>query len=193
MKVVHFKSPAEFRKWLAKHHAAEKELWVGYYKKETGKGGITWAESVDEALCYGWIDGVRKSVNAESYTNRFSPRTARSTWSVINIRRAQELIEEGRMRAAGLKAFQARQEYRSGIYSYEQRRDQLDGSYAKRLQRNRSAWKFYQSQSAAYRRRVNWYVVSAKQEATRLKRLDEVITAFAAGKTLEQSRRARKK
>jgi uncharacterized protein YdeI (YjbR/CyaY-like superfamily) len=193
MKVVHFKSASEFRKWLAKNHAAEKELWVGYYKKEVGKGGITWAQSVDEALCYGWIDGLRKSVDDESYTNRFTPRKPRSTWSSINIRRAQELIEEGRMRAPGLKAFEARQEYRSGIYSYEQRRDQLDDPYAKRLKRNPAAWKFYQSQSASYRRKVNWWVVSAKTETTRLKRLDTLIAAFAAGKTLAQFTRAPKK
>jgi uncharacterized protein YdeI (YjbR/CyaY-like superfamily) len=186
MKVVHFKSATEFRKWPAKHHATERELWVGYYKKETGKGGLTWPESVDEALCYGWIDGVRKKVDEESYTNRFSPRTAKSTWSAINIRRAQELIDAGRMRAAGLAAFESRREYRSGIYSYEQRKDQLDEPYQGRLKRNQKAWAFYQGQTPGYRRLANWWVVSAKREVTRLKRLDQLIELSAQGKTIRE-------
>ena len=184
MKVKHFKTPAEFRRWLAKHHGTEGELWVGYCKKATGKPSMTWPESVDEALCYGWIDGIRKGVDEETYTIRFSPRKARSTWSAINIRRAQELIEAGRMRAAGLKAFEARTENRSGIYSYEQRKDHLDDPYQGRLERNSKAWTFYQAQSAAYRRMVNWWVVSAKREDTRLKRLDALIELCAEEKKI---------
>ena len=184
MKIKHFKTPAEFRSWLAKHHGTEQELWVGYCKKATGKPSMTWPESVDEALCYGWIDGLRKGVDEETYTIRFSPRKARSTWSAINIRRAQELIEEGRMRAAGLEAFEARTENRSGIYSYEQRKEQLDEPYAKHLKRNATAWRFYQAQSAAYRRMVNWWVVSAKREDTRLKRLDALIELCAEEKKI---------
>lgn len=192
MKVKHFKTPAEFRAWLAKHHAAEQELWVVYCKKATGKPSMTWQESVDEALCYGWIDGIRKGIDDETYTIRFSPRKARSIWSAINIRRAQELIEAGRMRAAGLKSFEARTENRSGIYSYEQRKEQLDETYAKRLKQDASAWKFYQAQPASYRRAANWWVVSAKQEATRLKRLEKLIQHCAQERRIPQFTRKQK-
>lgn len=186
MKVRHFKSATEFRKWLANNHATERELWVGYYKKETGKGGLTWPESVDEALCFGWIDGIRKKVDEESYTNRFTPRKTTSTWSSLNTKRAQELIAEGRMQAAGLRAFEARRENRSGIYSFEQRKETLDDPYQSRLERHKKAWAFYQAQSASYRRTANWWVVSAKQEATRLKRLQQLIELSARGETIPQ-------
>jgi len=192
MKVTHFKSPAEFRKWLAKHHASEKELWVGYHRKETGKPSMTWQQSVDEALCYGWIDGIRKKVDDESYTIRFTPRKSRSTWSAVNIRRVHELIKDGRMSPAGLRAFEARVENRSGIYSYEQRKDQLDGPYAKRLERNKSARKFYQAQPASYRRAANWWVVSAKKEETRMKRLEQLIELSAQGLRIPQFTRLQK-
>jgi len=192
MKVIHFKTPAEFRKWFAKHHATERELWVGYWKKETGKPSMTWPESVDEALCYGWIDGIRKGIDDTTYTIRFTPRKAQSTWSAINIRRAQELIGERRMRAAGLKAFEARTENRSGIYSYEQRKEELDEQYAKELKRNKPAWKFYQSQPASYRRAANWWVVSAKKEETRLKRLGKLIEDSTAARTIPQFTRKQK-
>jgi uncharacterized protein YdeI (YjbR/CyaY-like superfamily) len=192
MKLKHMKSASEFRKWLAKNHASETELWVGFYKKETGKPSMTWPQSVDEALCYGWIDGMRKGVDDESYTIRFSPRTAQSTWSAINIRRAEELIEEGRMRAAGLKAFEARKENRSGIYSYEQRKERLDEPYQATLKRNKKAWEFYQATPASYRRAANWWVVSAKQEATRLKRLATLIELSAQGKRIPQFTRKQK-
>src|SRR5919205_1152453 len=119
-----FKTPAAFRKWLAANHDKSKELWVGYYKKGSGKPSITWPESVDEALCFGWIDGIRKSIDDESYTIRFTPRRPRSIWSAVNVKRARELMETGRMHPAGLKAFEERVSERSGIYSYEQRRQE---------------------------------------------------------------------
>ncbi len=186
MKVRHFKSSAEFRSWLAKNHAGETELWVGYYKKETGKPSMTWPESVDEALCYGWIDGIRRSVDSESYTIRFTPRRARSTWSAINIRRVGELIAAGRMRAAGLKAFEARLAHRSATYSYEKRKEALDQPYQGTLKRNRKAWEFYQAQPPSYRRAVNWWILSAKQEATRVKRLTKLIELCARAERLPQ-------
>src|SRR5215208_225233 len=120
MKITYFRSPAELRKWFAKHHAAATELWVGYYKKGSGKPSITWPESVDEALCVGWIDGIRKSLGDESYVIRFTPRKARSTWSAVNVARVAELTREGRMTPAGLAAFEARAPDRTGIYAYEQ-------------------------------------------------------------------------
>jgi uncharacterized protein YdeI (YjbR/CyaY-like superfamily) len=192
MKVTHFKSPAEFRKWLAKHHAAADELWVGYHKKGSGKPSMTWPESVDQALCFGWIDGIRKSIDDSSYAIRFTPRRARSIWSSVNMARAQELIREGLMQPAGLEAFEARQANRSGIYSYEKRNEQLDDPYGKRLKRNRAAWEFYQAQPAWYRRAVNWWVVSAKKEETRLKRLEKLIECSAGGRTIPQLTRTRK-
>ena len=186
MKVKFFKTPSDFRKWLAAHHASETELWVGFYKKDSGKSSITWPQSVDEALCFGWIDGIRKNIDEVSYKIRFTPRKQRSTWSAVNIKRVPELIEQGLMEEAGLKAFAARQENRSGIYSYEQRSPELPAQYAKKLKKNAAAWKFFQAQPPSYRKAVNWWVVSAKQEETRLKRLDKLIDDSAAGRRIPQ-------
>ena len=179
-----FKTPSAFRKWLAANHAKAKELWVGFYKKSSGKPSITWPESVDEALCFGWIDGVRKRIDDESYVIRFSPRKPNSIWSSVNIRHAQRLISEGRMRPSGLKAFEARKENRSGIYSYEQRSPELEAKYAAKFKRNKTAWKFFQSQPPSYRKMLNWWVISAKQEETRIKRLEKLIEASARARRL---------
>jgi uncharacterized protein YdeI (YjbR/CyaY-like superfamily) len=179
-----FKSPSDFRRWLEAHHSSAKELWVGFYKKDSGKPSITWPESVDEALCVGWIDGIRKRIDDQSYMIRFSPRKPTSIWSAVNIRHARRLIKERRMRPAGLHAFAARKENRSGIYSYEQRSPELEEKYARKLKRNKLAWKFFQSQPPSYRKTVNWWIVSAKQEETRLKRLDRLIEASAKGRRL---------
>ena len=179
-----FKTPSAFRKWLATNHAKSKELWVGYYKKNSGKRSITWPESVDEALCFGWIDGIRKRIDEDSYMIRFTPRKTSSVWSAVNIRNVERLIDQKRMEPAGLKAFAARKEYRSGIYSYEQRSPELVEPYVGKLKRNKAAWKFFQAQPPSYRKMMNWFVVSAKQEETRLKRLDKLIEASAQGRRL---------
>jgi uncharacterized protein YdeI (YjbR/CyaY-like superfamily) len=184
MKPRFFKTSSDFRKWLAAYHAKETELWVGFYKKNSGKPSITWPESVNEALCFGWIDGIRKRIDDASYKIRFTPRKASSVWSTVNIRYAAELIRQRRMQPAGLKAFAARKEYRSGIYSYEQRSPELVEPYRGRLQRNKAAWRFFQAQPAGYRKQMNWFVVSAKREETRLKRLDKLIEASAKGQRL---------
>ncbi len=186
LKITFFKSQSDLRKWFAKHHLTSQELWAGYYKKSSGKPSITWPESVDEALCVGWIDGIRKSVDEDSYTIRFTPRKQRSTWSAVNIKRAQELIDQGLMQQAGLKAFQAREENRSGIYSYEQRSPELPDPYQRLLKKNPAAWKFFQAQPPSYRRAANWYVLSAKKEETRLKRLEQLIEDSAQGRTIPQ-------
>jgi uncharacterized protein YdeI (YjbR/CyaY-like superfamily) len=186
MKITYFPSPADLRQWFEKHHAAAAELWVGYYKKGSGEPSITWPESVDEALCFGWIDGIRKSVDDRRYTIRFTPRKARSVWSAVNIKRAQELAAQGRMSPAGLKAFEARMENRSGIYSYEQRKPELDGPYQKRLEQSKTAWEFFYAQSASYRKAAVWWVVSAKKEETRLQRLEKLIEASAEGRRIDQ-------
>jgi len=179
MKPRFFKTASAFRKWLAANHGKSKELWVGFYKKNSGKPSITWPESVDEALCFGWIDGVRKSVDAESYMIRFSPRKPTSIWSAVNIRNMERLIKEKRVAPAGMNAYAARKEYRSGIYSYEQRPVELVEPYASRFRRNKAAWEFFQAQPPGYRKIMNWYIVSAKQEQTRLARLEKLIDASA--------------
>jgi uncharacterized protein YdeI (YjbR/CyaY-like superfamily) len=179
-----FKSPSAFRKWLAANHAKSRELWVGFYKKSSAKPSITWPESVDEALCFGWIDGIRKKIDEESYVIRFTPRKPNSIWSAINIRNAERLIEEKRMQPGGLRAYEKRKEYRSGIYSYEQRSTELVEPYAGKFKRNKAAWNFFQAQPPSYRKMINWWIVSAKQEETRLKRLGKLIEASARGRRL---------
>jgi uncharacterized protein YdeI (YjbR/CyaY-like superfamily) len=179
-----FKSPADFRAWLQSHHDSTQELWVGYYKKGSGSPSITWPESVDEALCFGWIDGIRKSIDDVSYKIRFTPRKSSSSWSVINIKRVEELSKNGLMMPAGLEAYKKRKEYKSGIYSYEQRSAELPAPYEKRLKQNKAAWDFFHAQSAAYRKLAFWWVVSAKKEETRLQRLDKLIEESAGGRRI---------
>ncbi|HET6670203.1 MAG TPA: YdeI/OmpD-associated family protein [Pyrinomonadaceae bacterium] len=179
-----FKTPTDFRKWLSRHHAGETELWVGFYKKDSGKPSLTWPESVDEALCCGWIDGIRKSIDETSYKIRFTPRRPRSIWSAVNIRRVAELTKEGRMQPAGEKAFAGRLEYKSGIYAYEQRQPELPEPYAKELRKNKAAAKFFESQPPSYRKVAMWWIVSAKQEETRLKRLQKLIASSAEGRRI---------
>lgn len=186
MPPIFFRSPAELRRWFKKNHASAKELIVGYYKKSTGKPGVTWAESVDEALCVGWIDGVRRSIDNERYTNRFTPRRPGSNWSAVNIRRVETLTAEGRMQPAGLAAFAARQTLSAGAYSYEQRPADLPEPYAARFRRHKRAWAFFQSQPAGYRRTAIWYVLSAKKEETRLKRLDVLVAHARAQRPLRE-------
>ena len=184
MKIKFFKTPSDFRKWLAAHHASETELWVGFYKKDSGKASITWPQSVDEALCFGWIDGIRKTIDDVSYKIRFTPRRQRSIWSAVNIKRVGELTEQGLMQQAGLKAFAALKENRSRTYSYEQRTLELPDQYAKTLKKNASASKFYQGQPPSYRKAVNWWVMSAKREETRLKRLNQLIYYSSRGQRI---------
>ena len=175
MKPKFFKTPSDFRKWLAANHTSATELLVGFYKKDSGKPSITWPQSVDEALCFGWIDGIRRSIDDVSYSIRFTPRRPRSIWSAVNTKRAGELIEQGLMQPAGLKAFEARKEYRSGIYAYEQRSAELPDEYEQKLKRNSKAWKFFHAQPPGYRKLMQWRIVSAKKEETRLARLQTLI------------------
>ena len=181
-----FPKPADFRKWLTKFHATETELWVGFYKTGSGRPSITWPEAVDEALCFGWIDGVRYRVDDASYKIRFTPRKAGSVWSAVNVKRVEALTAEGRMRPAGLRAYEARKENRSGVYSYEQRRDAFDAPYEAVLRADPAAWAFFSAQPPSYRRAAVWWVVSAKQEATRLRRLARLVELSAAGERIPQ-------
>ena len=179
----HFPTPKSFRTWLQRHHADASELLVGFHKIGTGKPSITWSEAVDQALCFGWIDGVRRRVDDSSYSIRFTPRRPGSSWSAINIRKVAELESGGLMTPAGRKAFERRLERKSRIYSYEQSETpSLDAVLQRRLKANRKAWAFFQAQTPATRRRVLRYVVTAQKEETRLKRLLRVIEAFAEGK-----------
>jgi uncharacterized protein YdeI (YjbR/CyaY-like superfamily) len=183
---VFFATPAKFRAWLEKHHASETELWVGFHRKASGKPSITWPESVDEALCVGWIDGIRKTIDESSYMIRFTPRKKTSTWSLVNLGRVPVLQREGRMRPAGLKAFEERAEAKSGIYSYEQRKHAaLDAEAEKEFRKNARAWKFFSAQPPGYRKIAAWYVISAKQDATRRKRLQRLISDSEAGRRLQ--------
>jgi uncharacterized protein YdeI (YjbR/CyaY-like superfamily) len=179
-----FETPADLAVWFAQHHASAEEILVGFYRKESGRPSVTWPESVDEALCVGWIDGVRRRHDHRAYTIRFTPRRPGSVWSAINMRKARALIETGRMRPEGLKAFEARRENRSGIYAYEQRPQQLVEPYAGRFRKHRAAWAFFEAQPPSYRQRLTWWVISAKQEETRATRLERLIAASAKKKRL---------
>jgi uncharacterized protein YdeI (YjbR/CyaY-like superfamily) len=178
-----FPEPAAWRRWLAEHHEDRQELWVGFHKRGTGKPSITWPESVDQALCFGWIDGVRKSIDAETYKIRFTPRRATSIWSSININRIKELTKLGLVHPAGAAAFGRRKQERSGIYSYEQRHHvAFPPAYQQRLEANAKAWTFLQARAPWYRRNVTRWVMSAKREETRERRFATLIADSARGK-----------
>lgn len=184
MTVQFFPRPSEFRKWLEQHHATARELVVGFHTTGSTRPSITWPESVDEALCFGWIDGIRKRIDATSYTIRFTPRKAGSTWSAVNIRRAEALVAQARMRPPGAKAFAARKENRSRIYSYEQRPEAFPQPYARTLENDREAAAFFAAQPPSYRRAACWWVISAAKEETRLKRLRILIEDSANSRRL---------
>ena len=163
----------------------KREQWVGFHRKASGRPSITWPGAVDEALCFGWIDGLRKTIDAEGYKIRFTPRRPTSNWSAINIRRMKELMREGRVRPAGIKAFQKRVPERSGIYSYENRKSaMLSPGARKRFRADLVAWKFFQQQPASYRRTAIWWVVSAKRPQTQEDRLRKLIAFSKAGRRL---------
>ena len=187
--VTFFETPAAFRRWLATHHRSARVLWVGFHKKATGRPSLTWPEAVDEALCFGWIDGVRKSIDADSYTIRFTPRRAGSTWSLVNTRRAAELTREGRMQPAGLAAFEMRDPLKSGVYSFERAAAALDAEAEAQFKANRAAWSFFQSQPAGYRKTAIHWVVSARRAETRARRLATLVSDSAAGQRLGPLRR----
>jgi len=175
MKPTFFKSAEEFRTWLGQHHASAKELLVGFFKAGSGRGGITYQEALDEALCVGWIDGVRKRRDALSYTIRFSPRQRRSIWSAVNIRRVGELTTAGRMHPAGTQVFESRDPARSQAYSYEREASRFDPASERRFRANQTAWRFFAAQAPSYRRAITGWVMSAKKEETRWRRLDQLI------------------
>jgi len=186
VKVTYFKSASHFRLWLEANHSSVRELWVGFFKKDSGKAAITYAEAVDEALCFGWIDGLKKRVDDLSYTHRFTPRKPKSNWSRINIQHAKRLKRAGRMTAAGIKAFAKRDAKRSGVYSFENTPRKLRPADERRFKANRAAWRFFRQQPPGYRRIANWWVVSAKKEETRARRLSRLIEDSGSGRRLDQ-------
>jgi uncharacterized protein YdeI (YjbR/CyaY-like superfamily) len=190
MEAKFFRNAAGFRRWLEKHHSSAQELWVGFYRKDASRRGITYPEAVDEALCFGWIDGIRKSLDAESYTNRFTPRKPQSNWSNVNTRRVAELTAEGRMHPAGLKAFAAREASRAGVYSFENRdAAKFSREQEARFRGNAGAWAFFKTQPPGYRKTAIWWVVSAKREETREKRLATLIEDSSNGLRIAMLRR----
>lgn len=183
MSVKFFATQAEFRKWLSKNHKKEAELIVGFYKVDSGKPSITWSQSVDQALCFGWIDGIRKSIDKESYSIRFTPRRSTSIWSAINIKKMEVLSKEGLMMPEGQKAFDLRIKEKSGIYSHEKEPVPLDAKYLEQFKKNNIAWDFFNSQAPSYKKVMIHWIMSAKQEKTQLSRLEKAI------KSSEQQKR----
>jgi len=187
--VTHFDSAAAFRRWLRSHHSKRSELWVGYWKKATGRPSLTWEESVDEGLCFGWIDGIRKKVDDESYAVRFTPRRPTSTWSRRNMDRYAELAELDRIAPSGASAFERRTEENTGRYSFEQKDTlTLSAEYLKQLKANAPAWADWQARPPGYRRQVTHWIMSAKRESTRDRRLASLIEDCAAGRKVKPLR-----
>jgi uncharacterized protein YdeI (YjbR/CyaY-like superfamily) len=202
---IYFGSPEEFRAWLEENHESQTEVFVGYWKKATGKPSLTWSQAVDEALCFGWIDGVLRRVDDERHVQRFTPRKPVSNWSAVNIAKVEQLRAEGRMRPAGEAAFARRREAReavtsaqreaeSGVYSYEQRhKAALEAEQEERFRANAAAWEFFCGSPPSYRKMALWWVVSAKRPETRERRLATLIEDSAAGRRLAQMSQATKK
>ena len=188
--VLFFATTAELRDWFDAHHQTVDELWLGYHKKRTGRPTITWSEAVDEALCVGWIDSVRYSLDDDRSAQRFTPRRPGSTWSAINVQKVAELTAQGRMRPAGLAAFEARDREKTAIYSYEREAAALTDDETGRIRANKAAWSDWQRRPPSYRKTVTYWVVSAKKPETRERRLDAVIDAAAAGEPVGPMRAA---
>jgi uncharacterized protein YdeI (YjbR/CyaY-like superfamily) len=184
--LVHFKSQRDFRDWLTKNHAAATELFVGFYKTTSGKKGATYAQALDEALCFGWIDGVRRSIDADSYMIRFTPRKPKSIWSLVNVRHVERLQKAGKMAEPGLKAFALREPQRTGIYSFEQKRPGLSAKFKKLFRANGPAWEFFAKQAPWYQRTAGYWVSSAKREQTQLRRLAKLMEDSANGRRIDQ-------
>jgi uncharacterized protein YdeI (YjbR/CyaY-like superfamily) len=190
MEPIFFRSPQEFYDWLDEHHESESEVYVGMYKKHTGKRAMSWSEAVDQALCFGWIDGRANAIDDDSYMQRFTPRRPGSNWSKINIAKVTKLTEEGRMRPAGLRAFEARTDASPGQYSYEERdQARLTEEHERRLRADAAAWEYWQARPPGYRKEATFWVMSAKREETRERRLNQLIEDCASGQHIKPLRR----
>jgi len=184
MTVKFFNNATAFDKWLQQHHKSETELWIGFHKKASGKPSVTYAEALDAALCFGWIDGLRKNIDKDSYKIRFTPRKPSSIWSNVNVAHVERLKKEGRMQRAGLDAYERKDAKRTGIYAFENRPKTLAPEYEKRFRANKAAWAFFENQAPFYKRTLTFYVMSAKKEETQLRRLENLIASSAEGKRL---------
>lgn len=191
--ITHFPSGAAFRKWLEAWHDKATELWIGFHKKDSGKKGMTYAEALDEALCFGWIDGIRKSVGDASFTIRFTPRKKGSIWSRVNIAHMERLKKESCLREPGIKAYAARKAEKSGIYSFENAIRTLDPASEKKFKADKKAWAWFQSCPPGYRRTAIWWVITAKKEETRVRRLAQLIADSSKGQLLAQYTWSKKK
>jgi uncharacterized protein YdeI (YjbR/CyaY-like superfamily) len=188
MKPKYFSDASKFRGWLEKNHSKKKELVVGFYKKSSGKPSINWPESVEQAICFGWIDGIRRSIDKNSYSIRFTPRSVKSIWSAKNIETAKKLIKTGLIKSAGLVAYKNRDAQNSKIYSFEQRIVQFDLDYEKIFKKNIKAWNNFQFRPRYYRKAVTYWVMSAKKEETRVKRLRRLIKDSEVGLKIKEMR-----
>ena len=186
VKPTFFATQSDFRKWLAKKHDKATELLVGYYKVNSGRPSMTWSQSVDEAICFGWIDGVRKSIDKDSYFIRFTPRKPSSIWSAINIKKVAELTKRGLMHPNGVLAFEKRKEHKSKIYAYENEALNLSEEFERKFKANKEAWTFFQSRPPSYQRSAIHWVMTAKQLATSIKRLDELIKDSEAKRKIKR-------
>lgn len=181
MEAQFFKNPKQFRRWLNSNYNSEKELWVGFYKVKSGKESITWSESVDEALCFGWIDGLRKTIDAEAYKIRFTPRRADSIWSAVNLKKMKVLMEKGLVLEAGISIYNKRTIDKSSVYAFEQNPLKFDQVYEDQFRKNVKAWSFFEALASSYKKNSIHWVMSAKQEATRQRRLSQLISFSEAG------------
>ena len=181
MKPKFFGAPDQFRQWLERNHNRETELLVGFHKKDAGKKSVTYSEALDEALCFGWIDGVRKNLDETSYTIRFTPRKSRSIWSNVNVNHVERLIKSGRMHAAGLDAYARRDPKRTGIYAFENRPREFAPEYEKKFRANKAAWEFFEQQPPGYKRTIIFWLMGAKQEETRMRRLERLMADSEKG------------
>lgn len=189
LQATHFTTPEAFRAWLAEHHGEEDVLWVGYWKKASGRPSLTWPESVEQALCFGWIDGLRRSIDDERYAIRFTPRRAGSTWSARNLETYAALEARGLIEPAGRSAYEGRDPEKTGVYSFERESVELSAAFRARFRANEAAWAFFQSQPPSYRTPATWWVMSAKREETRERRLATLIEDSSAGQRIRQLRR----
>lgn len=177
--IIFFKNQDEFHQWLEKHHGEAKEVWVGFHRKHTDRETLTWSESVDAALCFGWIDGIRKSIDSERYRIRFTRRKLSSVWSAVNVKKVKTLIEQGKMKPEGMHAYTNRKD--SQGYSADQRNVQLAPEYEEQIRANKKAWEFFSNLARSYKRDSIWWIMSAKREETRLRRLGILIDSSEEG------------